>query len=424
MSTLSDRNVDDFEPIHRSRPGADALAGASATRAQQVAPGVWMSPGLTNSYLLTTDDGRIVINTGMGFESPVHKANFDAVDDGPVRYIIYTQGHADHVGGTDVFREPGTHIVTQANWEMWRDDTERLLAHRARNTMFAFVDKISATVAGIQARFGQVLPAQAVPDPDTIVEDTLSFELGGRRLELIATPGGETTDSLVVWLPDERICLCGNLFGPVFGHIPNLVTMRGDRYRDALTAVASYERVRQLQPEVLITGHFDPVYGAERINAELVRLRDAVQYLHDETVAAMNAGDDVREAMARITLPPHLEVGQGYGKVSWNVRAIWETYNGWFHRRSTTELYPVGPESVAPDLVELAGAQAICDRAGRYLDAGDPLRAIHLGEIVLETEPGHQAARAVVKSAHEALLADSENFWESAWLRKQIGELA
>ena len=115
-----------------------------------MAPGVWMSPGLTNSYLLTTDDGRIVVNTGMGFESPVHKANFDAVDDGPVRYIIYTQGHADHVGGTDVFREPGTHIVAQANWEMWRDDTERLLAHRARNTMFAFVDKISATVAGIQ----------------------------------------------------------------------------------------------------------------------------------------------------------------------------------------------------------------------------------------------------------------------------------
>jgi alkyl sulfatase BDS1-like metallo-beta-lactamase superfamily hydrolase len=354
----------------------------------------------------------------------VHKANFDAVDDSPVRYIIYTQGHADHVGGTDVFREPGTHIVTQANWEMWRDDTDRLLAHRARNTMFAFVDKISATVAGIQARFGQVLPAQAVPDPDIIVEDTLSFELGGRRVELIATPGGETTDSLVVWLPEERICLCGNLFGPVFGHIPNLVTMRGDRYRDALVAVASYERVRQLQPEVLITGHFDPIHGADRIDAELIRLRDAVQYLHDETVTAMNAGDDVRDAMAAITLPPELEVGQGYGKVSWNVRAIWENYNGWFHRRSTTELYPVGPESISPDLVELAGADALVDRAGQLLAAGEPLRAIHLGEIVFNADPDNQRARSVLKAAHEVLLEESTNFWESAWLRKQIGELA
>ena len=138
----------------------------------------------------------------------------------------------------------------------------------------------------------------------------------------------------------------------------------------------------------------------------------------------MNAGDDVRDAMARITLPPQLEVGQGYGKVSWNVRAIWENYNGWFHRRSTTELYPVGPESVSPDLVELAGADAVVDRAGRHLAAGEPLRAIHLGEIVLNADPRHQRARSVLRAAHEALLAESTNFWESAWLRKQIGELA
>ncbi|CAJ1510776.1 MBL fold metallo-hydrolase [[Mycobacterium] burgundiense] len=421
---MTDDGLHDFAPLHRSRPGVEELAGASATEAQEVAPGIWMSPGLTNSYLLTTGDGRIVVNTGMGFEAPVHKANFDAVDDSPVRYIIYTQGHPDHVGGTDVFREPGTQVVAQANWEMWRDDTDRLLMHRARNTAFAFMDKISATVAGIQQRFGQVLPAQAVPNPDVIVDDILSLEVGSRKMQLIATPGGETTDSMVVWLPDERVCLCSNLFGPVFGHIPNLVTMRGDRYRDALTAVDSYERVRQLQPEALLTGHFEPIRGAARINAELIRLRDAVQYLHDETVAAMNAGDDVRDAMAQIVLPPHLEVGEGYGKVSWNVRAIWETYNGWFHRRSATELYSVGPESVSADVVELAGADALSERADRLLAAGEPLRAIHLGEIVLNADRAHPGARSVVKAAHEALLAQSTNFWESAWLRKQIGELS
>lgn len=424
MSTAPDGQLDEFQPIYRSRPGVEDLTGASATQAEHVAPGIWMSPGLTNSYLLTTDDGRIVVNTGMGFEAPVHKAVFDAVDNSPVRYIIYTQGHADHVGGTDLFREPDTHVVAQANWKMWRDDNDRLLLHRARNTSFAFIDKISATVAGIQQRFGEVLPAQSVPAPDIIVDDTLAFEVGGRRIELIATPGGETTDSLVVWLPDERICLCSNLFGPVFGHIPNLVTMRGDRYRDALTAVESYERVRQLRPDVLLTGHFDPIRGADRIDAELVRLRDAVQYIHDETVAAMNAGEDVRDLMARITLPAHLEVGQGYGKVSWNVRAIWENYNGWFHHRSTTELYPIGHESISSDLVELAGAEALCDRAGDHLAAGEPLQAIHLGEIVINAVPDHPKARAVLRTAHEMLLAQSTNFWESAWLRKQIGELA
>ena len=39
-------------------------------------------------------------------------------------------------------------------------------------------------------------------------------------MELISVPGGETTDSLVVWLPDERICLCGNTFGPISDTFP------------------------------------------------------------------------------------------------------------------------------------------------------------------------------------------------------------
>ena len=120
-----------------------------------------MSPGLSNSYLLTTDDGRIVVNTGMGFEGQVHRANFDAVDSSPIRYIIFTQGHDDHVGGIDTMRDPGTEVVAQANWRHWRDDNERLLAYRASNSAFAFVDKLADGIAAIQQRFGKRLRAQA-----------------------------------------------------------------------------------------------------------------------------------------------------------------------------------------------------------------------------------------------------------------------
>ena len=264
-----------FEPVYRSRPGADALCPAAAEKAEQIAPGLWCSPGLSNSYLLTTDEGRVIINTGMGFEGPVHRANFDAVDSSPVRYIIFTQGHVDHVGGLDSVRDPETTVVAQANWTRWRDDNERLIPYRASRSAFAFKDTLAAGIQAIQRRLGtKRLPGQSVPVVDLDFEDTLTLEVGGRRMELISVPGGETTDSLVVWLPEERICLCGNTFGPLFGHIPNLVTMRGDRYRDALTAIASVERVRDLQPELLVTGHFDPIAGADRINAELTRLRE------------------------------------------------------------------------------------------------------------------------------------------------------
>ncbi|WP_156690392.1 MBL fold metallo-hydrolase [Mycobacterium sp. Marseille-P9652] len=409
-----------FDPIYRARPGADAMRPACAERAEPVAPGLWCSPGLSNSYLLTTDDGRVIVNTGMGFEGPVHRANFDAVDSSPVRYIIFTQGHVDHVGGLDSVRDPDTKVVAQANWTAWRDDNERLIPYRASRSAFAFKDTLATGIQAIQRRLGtKRLPGQSVPVVDIDFEDTLTLEVGNRRLELISVLGGETTDSLVVWLPDEQICLCGNTFGPLFGHIPNLVTIRGDRYRDALTAIASVERVRALRPELLVTGHFDPIAGADRIDAELTRLRDAIEYVHDQTVAGMNAGTDVRTLMREITLPAECEVGQGYGKVAWDVRAIWENYSGWFHHSSTTELYPVGLDAVAADIAELAGADALVERARAHLDAGRPLHAIHLAELVA---PDHDGARGVLRAAHERLLAGSANFWETAWLTQQVAK--
>ncbi|KUI14753.1 MBL fold metallo-hydrolase [Mycolicibacterium acapulense] len=411
-----------YEPIYRSRPGADDIVGAGAP-AEEVSPGIWLSPGLSNSYMLTTDEGRIVLNTGMGFEGPVHRANYDAVDNSPVRYVIITQGHVDHVGGLDTVADPASEIVAQANWETWRRDNELLAPFRAQNSGFAWVEKVMDTIDRTTARFGTV-PPQSVPVPTLTFDDELVIELGGRRLELYATPGGETTDSLVVWLSNEGVCLCGNVFGALFGHIPNLVTMRGDRYRDALTVVESIDRVRALGPHTLLTGHFGPIVGKDRIEWELTRLRDAVTYIHDKTVDGMNAGKDVHTLMREVVLPTELEVGQGYGMVRWNVRAIWENYAGWFHHRSTTELYAEDPDRAEADLLELAGTAAVLGRARALFDAAEPVRAIRLAEIVSRAEPDNTEAKHLLITAHDALLHASTNFWESAWLRKQIAALS
>lgn len=407
-----------YEPIYRSRPGADDIVGAGAP-AEEVSPGVWLSPGLSNSFMLTTDEGRIVLNTGMGFEGPVHRANYDAVDTSPVRYVILTQGHVDHVGGIDTVADPASEIVAQANWETWRRDNELLATFRAQNSSFAWIEKVMDTIDRTTARFGTV-PPQSVPVPTLTFDDELVIELGGRRLELYAAPGGETTDSLVVWLPNEGVCLCGNVFGALFGHIPNLVTMRGDRYRDALTVVESIDRVRALGAHTLLTGHFGPIVGKDRIEWELTRLRDAVSYIHDKTVDGMNAGKDVHTLMREVVLPTELEVGQGYGMVRWNVRAIWENYAGWFHHRSTTELYAEDPHRAEAELLKLAGTASVLGRARALLDAGEPARAIRLVEIVSRAEPDNTEARHLLITAHDTLLHASTNFWESAWLRKQI----
>ncbi len=145
--------------------------------------------------------------------------------------------------------------------------------------------------------------------------------------------------------------------------------------------------------------------------------------MHDRTVEYMNAGKDVYTAMREIALPPELEVGQGYGKVDWDVRAIWENYMGWFHQLSTTELYPTPARSVYADLAKLAGPDAVAKLAREKLAAGDAVEAVHLVEVVLAADAEHAEALDVGIAAHEALDAESENFWLSSWLRHQARQL-
>ena len=408
--------------IHRSRPGADSVAPAEDGDATRIGDGIWMSPGVSNSYAIATDEGRVVINTGLHIEGPVRQRAFADVCPGPTHTIMLTQGHADHFGGVKWLRDDNTNVVMQENFPIWRDDHYRIPQFRMRNTAFGW-SHISQAMA---ARIHTLDPADwalTFPEVTTTFRDRLELTIGGRRIVLFATPGGETTDALVVWVPDDATVFTGNLFGPLFGHVPNLITLRGDRYRDALQYISSADTVLALGAQRLVTGHFDPIVGGDRITEEVTALRNSTQWVHDQTVAGMEAGADVHTLMREIKLPSHFDVGEGYGKTSWNVRAIWETYTGWFHHRSTTELFHVPSSAVANDVVAAAGADALVAAARTRLAAAQPLEAIHLSELVLAVEPNHAGARAVGADAHELLLTDSENYWERKWLRNVADQL-
>jgi len=408
------------DPLWRSRPDAFAIRPATEIRRQQVNDFIWLSESNSNVYLVTTPEGRVVINTGMAFEAPVHKAWFDSLDASPLRYILLTQGHVDHVGGADVFREPGTLVVAQANNPSHQAYDARLAPFRARRSMFAFADSIRAAS---KAMGGAAPRPQARPTPDVLFEGRYAFTLGGLRFELIGVSGAETEDSLLVWLPQHGICFTGNVFGALFGHFPNLVTIRGDRYRDPLRYVETLDVLLALDAELLCTGHHGPVAGREVIRTELLRMRGAVLHVHDAVVAAMNAGKDVWETVQSLALPPELAVGEGYGQVPWSARAIWEMYQGWFHGRSTTELYPVPYWSASPALVALAGGPGPVAEAALKRAESAPVEALHLAEAALAADPKHRGALGASLAAHRALRARATNFWEIKWLEKEIGKL-
>jgi alkyl sulfatase BDS1-like metallo-beta-lactamase superfamily hydrolase len=410
-------------PLWRSRPDAFSMLPATTVRNRRVNDFIYLSEGYSNAFLVVTPAGRVVINTGMGFEAPVHKAYFDSVDRGPLRYVVLTQGHVDHVGGVDHFREPGTRVVAQANNPEHQGYDARLAAFRQRRSAFAFAQAFRA-MRGTGGAGGAPPPKQSQPRPDVLFRERFHFELGGVAFECIAANGAETRDSLVVWLPQQRVLFAGNVFGALFGHFPNLVTIRGDRYRDALEYVATLELLTTFDAELLCVGHHGPVEGRDTIRAEIARMRDATLYVHDEVVRRMNAGGDVWSAMREIRLPAQLETGEGYGKVAWSARAIWEQYQGWFHARSTTELYDTPPWAVSPELVALAGGPSPVAEAALKKAESAPVEALHLAEAALAADPAHAGALRASLAAHRALLRGTTNFWETRWLEHRIAELA
>lgn len=403
------------------QPDFFAVGPASAPAAIDVGPGIWCSPGMSSSYLVTTGDGRIVVNTGMWFEAKTHKRNYDAVSNAPTRYIVLTQSHTDHIGGVDLFREDATKLIAQSNITACQADDVRIHGLRIRRSLPFFAD-VMGQPGYARGDDAEIPPLAKAAEPDIVFDDEYRFECGGRHFECLSVPGGETIDSLVVWLPDDGVALVGNMFSALFGHFPNLVTMRGDRMRSAPAFVESVQRVIDLEPELLLLGHHGPVRGRDLVRRECEHIRDAVSYVHDATVAAMNAGNDVWTAMHDIELPEELAVGEAYGRVDWSVRAIWETYAGWFHQHSTLDLYGARPEHGADELVALAGGpDAVAARASALV-AGDALTAVRLAETVLAVDATHRGALEAYRSAHEQLLAEHgrANFWLTRWLEGEI----
>ena len=237
-----------------------------------------------------------------------------------------------------------------------------------------------------------------------MIDGDYAFSVGGRQFEILWTPGGETRSAIIVWLPTERIAIVGNLFGPLFGNQPNLNTLRGDKPRSAMQFVASVKRLQALRPQMILTGH-EAVQGSEHIERELSRIAESVQFIHDRTIEGMNAGKDLQTLMREVVPPPHLALTEEYGRVSWNVRAIWHEYSGWHDpAKGLTDLYGVPSASVAPALCELAGgAQRIAFRAREFVEAGKPLEALHLLDIVLAASPSLALGLAVKREALDVL---------------------
>ena len=389
---------------------------------REVAENIHYATGVGNTIMITTSEGVVLFDTGLVIQSANQLQILkDTVSDADVRYIILSHSHADHIGGTRFWMDEGTDIIAHQNFEEEQRYLSELQPYQyGRNrTLFPWMPAWEDRPDIALMRYGGIVPTITVDD-----WETYAFTLGGIEFQVIGAPGAEGADNAVLWLPQQKVLISGDFFGPQFPQFPNIFTMRGEKVRKPVEYIKSLDRLIALNPDVILPSHLDPTIGAEKIRKGMQRIRDAVQYVHDETIAGMNAGKTVNQLMKEIKLPPNLELVQNHGRVDWAVKSIWEYYMGWFRFESTTELYPIPAQDVYADLAQIAGNENLIALANNYLIQGEPVKTLHITEIALAGDPQNASALALRDQALVELLERAENGlrndYEIYWLKSQL----
>jgi alkyl sulfatase BDS1-like metallo-beta-lactamase superfamily hydrolase len=367
--------------------------------------------GLANSVLIEGTDGVIIVDTMESAEAAGEvKAAFDTISSKPVRAIIYTHFHTDHTGGGRIMAgdhqpEVYSHAETPGHMMRIANVTRETTYRRAMRQFGTLLPEGGLINAGIgpQLRFDETKTLAVLPPTRTFDSQKLELEIAGVRLVLIHAPG-ETPDQVVVWLPDKKVLLPADNFYKSF---PNLYAIRGTAYRDVRLWVDSLDRMRALGAEYLVPHHTRPIIGAQAILETLTNYRDAIQFVHDQTIRWMNRGLTPQQIVERVQLPPHLAaqpyLREYYGTVAWSVRAIFEGYLGWFGGNAT-DLFPLSQAERAERLADLTGGQeALLSHAQRALASGDYQWALELTDQLILLNPERSQARQIRADALKAL---------------------
>ena len=130
---------------------------------------------------------------------------------------------------------------------------------------------------------------------------------------------------------------------------------------------AALRRMLQLDAEFLLPGHGFPVIGADRVRHALTDTADLLDSLVDQTLAVMNAGGRLDDAIHAVRVPAALEarpfLQPVYDEPEFIVHTVWRQYGGWWDGNPAT-LKPAPERALAAELAALAGGPgALADRA-------------------------------------------------------------
>ncbi|NCC26236.1 MAG: MBL fold metallo-hydrolase [Deltaproteobacteria bacterium] len=398
--------------------------------------GVYVARGYNrdNPVLIDGPDGLVVIDPGESINASlvVKQAFNDHLDDifnrKPVKAVIYTHHHDCHIHGASVFAGPGTAIIAHENLMdiLYYDWFGQLYpSRRTGGTMMsgALFASEPRWFSGGGLFCTQIHGPSGFLPPNVIVKDNLEMNIAGLDFIFYSAPG-ETRDVLVVWLPEKKTLIqIANLYEAM----PAFTTLRGAYARDPLSYIQSIDLYRSLNPEYLVLCHgpHPAISGKATINQLLTNYRDAIQFIHDQTVQGMNKGLTAGEIKDIVKLPPHLAndlfLQETYGQVDRNIREIFWWYRGYFSGKCR-DLYIHSPQEEAEMAAELAGGvEALAAKAQSAMEAGKLEWALLFADNALLLDPQNTVARAtknatLISLAETTINAQTRNYLLSEYL--------
>ncbi len=432
------KNLADDQPSPKINPRLTEHSRKMEQRVYKVTDNVYNAVGFgaANSTLIIGNDGIIIVDTTEATASAQNAlAEFRKITDKPVKAIIYTHNHSDHTMGVKAFTT--------------EDDVKagkvQIYAHETMMNTVINNASVVAPALGIRAAYTFGILLERGPEgwvnqglgpayirggtgfiaPTKTFKDKMEVTIAGVKLQLLYAPS-ETDDEIVVWLPEQKLLQSAEVMqGETF---PNVHTIRGTKFRDPVAWYKTIDFMRGLQAEHLVPSHGRPMSGKAKIAEMLTAYRDAIQYVHDQTIRLLNKGltpDEIVEQVAH--LPAHLAqhpwLGEFYGTVKHSVRQIYGGYLGWFEGDPTAlDPLPRGEESKR--YVELMGGrEKVLSAAKKAFDTGEHQWTAELLTHLIRVNKDDLEARKLKADSLRQLAYKTENSNWRNWYITSAREL-
>jgi cyclase len=196
----------------------------------------------------------------------------------PVKFVINTHYHIDHVAGNAVFQKAGAVVFAQRNVRTW--------IHTENLKFF-----------GKNIKPEDKSMVETLGSPDAVYESGVTLFLGSRKIDVRVFPGHTGGDS-VVFIPDAAIVFTGDLFWR--NTLPNLI--------DATTAtwLRTLDSLAASSPSAT----FVPGHGDIGNAADVLAFRGYLAFLREQVAIPVKAGE-TGDALVNAVLPALTEK---YGK--------------------------------------------------------------------------------------------------------------